>query len=609
VIRPSGDDLKVAVAAARVLISRPGGLELTPPKASIPASPADLASRGGGATFLDFAHWRAAKNPYATERSLLAKAAAAKPQESAAAQLALAQFYLANRFSAETLGAVRIMQSADPALQADPKLQMMKAAAETMMGRYREALTDLAGSNLDGDPNAALWRGLAYSAIDDWRDAVPAFAQAQRVLKFYTPEWQARVRLAEASAFLAVNNIDSAHAIIAKVPANLPTDLMLQYELVRADLLARSGDIHGADALFGAIEDSGNEALAAQAVFDQTDADLPAHAITAPQAIAQLENLRFRWRGDALELKTLRKLGTLYFAGADWRRGLETLRIAAQNFPDSDMGRQAQDDMRTAFENLFLDGRASKLSPIDALALFYDFIDLTPIGPKGDDMIRRMADRLVAVDLLGPAATLLKYQVDNRLDGVARAQVASRLAMLDLLNHQPKDALEALRTTRITGVPDDVNHQRMLLESRALAALKQWDQALDVIAVDEAPDTKALRADIYWESGNWDLAGQTAEALLPPSNSAALVPLSNDDRQLLLRAAVAYSLASDQPALDRLRARPDAKNLSPDDAGVFGLMTEKADTQSPTVRGTIAAIASVDTLEAFMKDFRKHHPE
>ena len=53
--------------------------------------------------------------------------------------------------------------------------------------------------------------------------------------------------------------------------------------------------------------------------------------------------------------------------------------------------------------------------------------------------------------------------------------------------------LEALRSTRIAGLPDDINHQRTLLEARALAALKQWDQALDMIAVDEQPDTRQLR--------------------------------------------------------------------------------------------------------------------
>ena len=61
---------------------------------------------------------------------------------------------------------------------------------------------------------------------------------------------------------------------------------------------------------------------------------------------------------------------------------------------------------------------------IDALSLFYDFRDLTPIGRRGDEMIRKLADRLVSVDLLDQAAELLQHQVDNRLQGAARAQVA-----------------------------------------------------------------------------------------------------------------------------------------------------------------------------------------
>ena len=60
---------------------------------------------------------------------------------------------------------------------------------------------------------------------------------------------------------------------------------------------------------------------------------------------------------------------------------------------------------------------------------------------------------------------------------------------------------------------------------RALAALKQWDQALDLIAVDDAPDTRRLRADIYWESGNWAIAGQKAEQAVDISFLAGVLGL------------------------------------------------------------------------------------
>ena len=70
-------------------------------------------------------------------------------------------------------------------------------------------------------------------------------------------------------------------------------------------------------------------------------------------------------------------------------------------------------------------------------------------------MIRRMADRLVAVDLLGPAANLLAYQVDKRLDGVAKAQVATRLAAIYLMDHKPQAAVDVLHDSQISGLPDE----------------------------------------------------------------------------------------------------------------------------------------------------------
>ena len=82
-------------------------------------------------------------------------------------------------------------------------------------------------------------------------------------------------------------------------------------------------------------------------------------------------------------------------------------------------------------------------------------------------MIRKLADRLVAVDLLDQAAELLQYQVDKRLEGSARAQVAAKLAMVYLANRKPDLAITALRSTRIADLSGELRQQRLLLEARA----------------------------------------------------------------------------------------------------------------------------------------------
>jgi tetratricopeptide (TPR) repeat protein len=608
VLTPFTDDLSVSVNDARVTIARTGGLSLTPPSIAAAGTPAALARGSDGPSFIDFAGWSkpVGGSFLVAERQLRVNAARLTSDEAGPARLALAKFYIANEFAAEALGYVNLMQASNPGLAGDAQLQTIRAAADYMMGRYHDAHNDLAGSSFDNDRHAAFWRGLTEAALENWGDAAKYLSQAGSVFHRYPPQWRARARIAQARAAISTGALEMADAALAHLPDNLPKPLMLEGELARARLYAQEGRYHDASKLFDAVKNSGDEREASRAIYDNVSAGLAAGAITPDAAIDALEKLRYRWRGDALELKTLRKLGSLYFAKARWREGLQALRIATVNFPNDDMALDAQDDMRKAFTDLYLKGAADKIPPIEALSLFYDFIDLTPIGPDGDEMIRRMADRLVAVDLLEPAASLLKYQVTKRLDGVARAQVATRLAMIDLMDHKAEDALDALRSTQVSTLPDDVAHQRLLLQARALAALKQYDSALDLIAVDEAPDTRSLRADIYWESGNWAVAGQKEEELLGDSWKDGK-PLTDEDRRGVMRAAISYSLAGDQPSLDRLHDHYAAKMQASADASAFAVVTQKIDEQGTAFRDMAGKIASVDTLENFMKDFKSHY--
>jgi len=472
-----------------------------------------------------------------------------------------------------------------------------------MMGRIRDAHNAIAGTQFDADRHAALWRGLIETALEDWGNAHSDLDRASPVLGRYTTDMQARARIANAVAALGLGRLEIADAQLARLPHPMEQPLTLQAELAHARLYAAENRQPEANALFAAVETSGNDQLAAEAIYYRVSASLSAGTMSASAGINALERLRFRWRGDTLELKTLRSLASLYFAQKHWRDGLQTLRVASQNFPNEDLAGKAQDDMRAAFVELYLKGKADTMPPVEALALFYDFIELTPIGPDGDEMIRRMADRLVAVDLLGPAADLLNYQVTKRLDGVARAQVAARLAMVQLMDHKPQAAIETLRSTRISTLPDDVNHQRLLLEARALADEKQWNEAIDLIAVDQAPDTVRLRSDIYWQSGNWAVAAQEAEASLGTRWSDATA-LTTDERQSAMRAAVAYSLANDETSLERIRDHFSAKMKASTDANAFAVVTQRIDMHGMAFREAAAKVASIDTLHVFMKDLQ-----
>jgi hypothetical protein len=136
------------------------------------------------------------------------------------------------------------------------------------------------------------------------------------------------------------------------------------------------------------------------------------------------------------------------------------------------------------------------MQPIQAVGLFYDFQDLTPIGADGDQMVRNLVRRLVDVDLLDEAAKLLKYQVDNRLNGVPKAQVATDLAWIYLMDRKPESALDTINATRTTFLPPALNAERRLATARALMGLGRYDAALEVIEATRAatPRTSAPRS-------------------------------------------------------------------------------------------------------------------
>ena len=127
--------------------------------------------------------------------------------------------------------------------------------------------------------------------------------------------------------------------------------------------------------------------------------------ISVDQAIAALDALRFAWRGDEIELRLLQKLGRLSLQAGDYPAPLRTLKLASglPGLPGSD---ETTKQMTQAFEQLYLKGGADRLPPVKALALYEEFKELTPAGDKGTEMVGKLADRLVQVDLLDRAPVL-----------------------------------------------------------------------------------------------------------------------------------------------------------------------------------------------------------
>ena len=556
-------DLSVVVAGDLVHIGRPNGLTLSAPVMATAQDEAAGDLRPAVMPALVSEDWgKTAEGGFLDRYDQLMTAAAAEVGEATpgvpaphAARMALARFLMGHGLAFEAIGILNGAARADQTLMGDAEFRGLRGAARVMAGRYKEAEGDFSVPILADDPSSALWRGYIAAKAGQWEEARAGFDEGQRAVSHVPALWRARFARADAESALALGDYVTAQNRISDALAQpISASEQLEVRLVQARLMEAMGDKERALAVFKAIARASSEKVAAPALLHASQIELEKGAITPTQAANTFGILRFRWRGDSTELETIRALGQLYFAQGRYREGLEALRSAGMRLPDLPEAVLLQNDLYSAFRSLFLEGLASGLQPIQALALFYDFKDMTPIGAEGDQMVRNLVRRLVDVDLLDQAAELLKYQVDNRLDGIPKAQVATDLATIYLMARKPEQALQAINESRSTLLPNALNAERRIVTARAMMALGRLDSASELIEADTSREGQEIRAEVAWRGKQWPQAGALYERALGERYRSPAI-LAADEEGKLLRAGVAYSLADDDASLKRLSDR------------------------------------------------------
>lgn len=604
-LEPDADDIELKADDNTVLILRPAGLRLSGMDTRGPVQTGLAQATSPG--HMDFINWARGGQAHMTgnlqafyaDVSAMADQAARIP-----ARMDLARFYLANSLEVEALGILAQISTDQPEMEVDPRFRALRGVARFMTKRFEDALTDLSHQTLRFDPAAALWRGAVHAALEQWPAARRDLEEGAPAFKEHGKKAQHFFLMASARAALGVNDLGAAEDALRRARAlQIGGRLDLEARLLEGRLAEANGVPEEALGHYQAVIDAKDLPTEVQAVFRKLMLLQALDEIEPPDMIAALERLRFRWRGDDLELSVIEELGRLYVAQGEIRKGLVAMRLAVQSFPATEKARKIADDMAAVFTGLFLDGKADAMTPVQALALFYDFPEQVPIGRKGDEMIRKLADRLVDVDLLEQAAELLDHQIKFRLTGVARAQIATRLAMVHLMDRKPEKALQTIRSTRLARLPERLNRQRRLLESRSLSELGRYDHALEVIEEYEGDDVQGLRADILWRAEDWTATAQAYEALAL-DRIADDADLDAENRFAIMRAAIAYVLGDDPDGLARLRQRYAGQMGDSPDARAFDIVTRRIETQGIEFRDLARKIAATDTLDAFMASFR-----
>jgi tetratricopeptide (TPR) repeat protein len=604
-VRPSSDDVTANIAPDKIILGKPGGLTLS--SADIGAERAPTALR----PIFDVVDWRKnqAENFIARLDALVAAAAAAEPDQRTPARIDLARFYMSRGLYPEAKGVLDLALADARAGLEDPVALTVHSVASSLMGRPEQGLKDLINPAIGTNYDSQLWKALAYARLGKWAEAREKFKNAEFAMTSLPIELQ-RILISEAMrCSLEVRDYSGAAKRGDDLDVvGLPSELKGAISVLRGRLAEALG--HDKDALgqYRIAIGSTDRAAAAEAKLLEIVLRQKRDEISQTEVLRELETLSVTWRGDAVEVRALQIMARIYPETGRYGESFAAARTATRLQPNSEPTRLAQDAAAALFAQLFLSPKGDDLPPVDALGMFYEYRELTPIGRRGDEMIRRLAERLVAVDLLDQASELLQYQVDKRLEGAARAQVAARLAMVYLTSRKPDRAISALRSTRIADLSGELRQQRLLLEARAQSDIGRHDLALDIIANINGREAIRLRSDIYWASRRWREASEQIE-LYYADRWRDFKPLNPLEKGDVIRAVVGYALAEDAIGLARFREKYAPLMSAEPDRSAFEMASKPATANSTGFADIARMAASVDTLDGFLREMRTRFPD
>lgn len=468
-------------------------------------------------------------------------------------RLILARYYFANGMYPEAMSIVRVIAADNPALAKLPGLIALRGAINFMMMRYDEAIKDLSSPLLKDDMASDYWRAATLAASSRTPEIyLQTMKDNMAILQAYPYPVKTRLALAGLHAAVAggdefsiQNFMEAAYNSQNSEAENneitfyhaLWQETTGMYTLARSEMKQLA---EGTDFYFRAMGG-----------LEKVRMDTRAHAITPQERIEELERLSYAWRGGEFEYNLMTMLVAAYQDQKNFSQVLHILKDMQIRFDGLPESKNIQKLMEDIFQNLYLGENENALSPVKAIALYEEFKDLTPSGEKGAQIVRRLADRLVSIDLLDRAADLLDDQIRQPIGSKERGLVSTRLALVRLLNKEPDKALKALKISENSRFSEKIQKQRLYIKAKALADLKKTDEAAGLLENEDSEEAKMLRAEIFWQAQMWDKAADALKLLItkPQPN----VPLTQREAQRVLDWAAALRLAGRPKVVMRLR--------------------------------------------------------
>lgn len=521
------------------------------------------------------------------------------------AKLSLAEYYLSQGLGTNALAVLNEL-SKDQAPEVESNhYHILRGVANYLTRRYADALKNLSYGDISSSEEGKFWQKVISGAQNPQTKINDFLVLEQQRIRDYPSEIRRRIALTGIpSAIKAQDDLTLQNYIDTIRGADNTTnkDAILSY--YTAKKLEVLGYPLNAIREYRNTAEMNSAQYSALARRDIVKLQRRSRTISAEKAISEYEKLRFAWGEKNFKINILNLLADLYVETKNYDKALQTLQdiklIAGEKIEKSINRRMVK-----IFEDIYLNNYDESLPAIKSLALYQDFEWLAPMSAHYNQIVQKLADRLVAVDLLDRALYLLNSQIKNgKLSPWEKATIGTRIALIDLFQNKPEQALEILDATEHDSLSPDILAHRRIIRAKALSATDQPEKALELLENDYSKNGILMKSEIFWSNGQWGEAADSIKYLVEKPEAGK--PLSQEQIQYVLDWATSLKKAGRETVIVRLRNTFEPFFKDTPYYSAFNVLTRTLDENKIDLNSIDQAINDVAAFSNFAKIYAQN---
>ena len=519
------------------------------------------------------------------------------------ATLELAKYYISQGLGTNALGVLQKLAAKKSLLTTTERFHGMLGAANFLAGRYAQAAEEFSYGKLPEINEAIFWRTLSLSAQDPSAENNAVLVSYLNLVRNYPLQIRKAIARVGARTAIAAGDDITAQSFIDILKTMNKPYLQPEINYLTAEKMLMQGYPRNAIQEYRKAANSNDLKYSSLARKKIADLEIRLNVIPPIKAIESLEGLRYSWGEIEFKKQLLSDLSNLYVRNYDYKSALNTLDDLKKISPQEDKPKVERRQVKL-FEDIYLNNQADNLSALKALALYIDYQYLAPKSKYYNAIVQKLADRLVAVDLLDRAYNLLEERLKSgQLNKIEQATYGSRLALIELFRGNNYEALKLLDSTQTPDLPQTLDLQRRIIKAKALVGTGQESQAIELLKDDYSKNALLLKSEIFWRGGLWGNAADSIKYLIEKPTPGK--PLSEEQINYILDWATALKKAGRETVIIRLRNKfmpyfKDTKYYS-----AFSVLTGTFDNSQINIRTIDKAVSDIETFSNFAKIYNK----